>query len=102
MEAAHLAADSGAIAARMLSEDFQGCPVVHCYFHLVHTHERIVDEAGIEVSDLEAAHYQALKAIQELRQEGETDEVDWRGWNLEVVDEDGNVLLSIPLNVAQH
>jgi hypothetical protein len=75
---------------------------VHCYFHLVHTHERIVDEAGIEVSDLAAAHYQALKAIQELRQEGEADEVDWRGWHLEVVDEAGNVLLSIPLNVAQH
>jgi hypothetical protein len=68
----------------------------------VHTHERIVDEAGIEVSDLEAAHYQALKAIQELRQEGEADEVDWHGWHLEVVDEAGNVLLSIPLNVAQH
>lgn len=74
---------------------------MHCYFHLVHTHERIVDETGIEVSDLEAAHYQALKAIQELRQEGE-DDVDWRGWQLEVVDETGSVLLSIPLDTAQH
>ncbi|MBQ0819076.1 hypothetical protein KBI52_02280 [Microvirga sp. HBU67558] len=75
---------------------------MHCYFHLVHMHERIIDEAGIEVSDVEAAHYQALKAIQELRQEGEADEVDWSGWQLEVVDESGKVLLSIPLNVAQH
>ena len=30
------------------------------------------------------------------------DEVDWRGWHLEVVDEAGKLLLSIPLNVAQH
>lgn len=65
-------------------------------------HERIVDEAGIEVSDMDAAHYQAIKAIQELRQEGEADEVDWSGWHLEVVDEAGRVLLSIPLNTAQH
>ncbi|QRM27780.1 hypothetical protein [Microvirga sp. VF16] len=75
---------------------------MHCYFHLVHTHERIVDEVGIEVSDLEAAHYQAVKAIQELRQEGEDEDVEWRGWQLEVADEAGNVLLSIPLDMAQH
>lgn len=75
---------------------------MHCFFHLVHTHERILDETGIEVSDLEAAHYQAIKAIQELRQEGEDEEVDWRGWQLEVTDAAGNVLLAIPLDTAQH
>jgi hypothetical protein len=68
----------------------------------VHTHERILDETGIEVSDVEAAHYQALKAIQELRQDGESDEIDWRGWQLEVVDETGKILLSIPLDMSQH
>lgn len=75
---------------------------MHCFFHLVHRHERILDETGIEVSDLEAAHYQAIKAIQELREEGEDDEVDWRGWHLEVTDATGKVLLSIPLDAAQH
>jgi hypothetical protein len=75
---------------------------VHCYFHLVHTHERILDETGIEVSDLEAAHYQALKAIQELRQEGDGDDIDWSGWHIEVTDAQGNVLLSIPLTTVQH
>jgi hypothetical protein len=68
----------------------------------VHAHERILDETGIEVSDLEAAHYQALKAIQELRQESEADDIDWSGWHLEVVDSAGNVLLTIPLATAQH
>jgi len=68
----------------------------------VHRHERILDETGIEVSDLEAAHYQAIKAIQELREEGDEDEVDWRGWHLEVTDASGKVLLSIPLDAAQH
>ncbi len=75
---------------------------MHCYFHLVHTHERIVDETGIEVSDLEAAYYQAVRAIQELREEGEPDAVDWRGWHLEVTDTSGKVLFSIPLDAAQH
>ena len=75
---------------------------MHCFFHLVHTHERTLDETGIEVSDLEAAHYQAIKAIEELRQEGEADAVDWRGWALEVADASGKVLLSIPLDAAQH
>nr|WP_210340210.1 hypothetical protein [Microvirga splendida] len=65
-------------------------------------HERILDETGIEVSDLEAAHYQAIKAIQELREEGEADDVDWRGWQLEVADASGRVLFSIPLDAAQH
>nr|WP_246529220.1 hypothetical protein [Microvirga zambiensis] len=54
------------------------------------------------MSDIEAAHYQALKAIQELRQDGESDEIDWRGWQLEVVDESGKILLSIPLDTSQH
>ena len=75
---------------------------MHCYFHLVHTHERILDETGIEVSDLEAAHYQAIKAIQELRLESDADEIDWSGWQLEVTDHTGTVLLSIPLDTAQH
>ncbi len=75
---------------------------MHCYFHLVHTHERIADETGIEVSDLEAAYYQAVRAIQELREEGEPDAVDWRGWHLEVTDTSGKVLFSIPLDAAQH
>jgi len=74
---------------------------VHCFFHLVHTHERILDETGIEVSDLEAAHYYALKAIQELRQEGD-DETDWGGWQLQVTDASGRILLEIPLDMAQH
>jgi hypothetical protein len=68
----------------------------------VHAHERILDETGIEVSDLEAAHYQALKAIQELRQESEADDIDWSGWHLEVVDSAENVLLTIPLATVRH
>jgi hypothetical protein len=65
-------------------------------------HERILDETGIEVSDLEAAHYQAIKAIQELRMEGDAGEIDWSGWHLEVADPAGNILLKIPLDTAQH
>lgn len=75
---------------------------MRCFFHLVHRHERILDKTGIEVSDLDAAHYQAIKAIQELREDGEPGGIDWRGWHLEVTDASENVLLTIPLDAPQH
>ena len=40
-----------------------------CYFNLVNGSERIADQEGIEVRDIEQAHAQAVKAIAELREE---------------------------------
>jgi hypothetical protein len=72
-----------------------------CYFHLVHTDERILDETGIEVADLEAARYHAIKAILETRNETLSAHADWTGWHLKVVDEAGSVLLLLPLDALQ-
>jgi hypothetical protein len=38
---------------------------MRCYFHLVNCHETILDDTGIEVSDLEVAKAEARKAIAE-------------------------------------
>jgi hypothetical protein len=42
---------------------------MRCYFHLVNSHEEILDDEGVEVTDLESARCQAFAAISELRHE---------------------------------
>ncbi|MCB5173627.1 DUF6894 family protein [Microvirga lenta] len=72
---------------------------MRCYFHLVSSDEQILDDTGIEVSDVEVAQQQALKAIYELRGESDHSPEDWQGWQLMVVDSQGNLILSLPLDV---
>ncbi len=79
--------------------DKRGLPM-RCYFHLVNNHETIPDDTGIEVSDLDAMHYQALQAIQELRQEVKQVHEGWQGWRLDVVCPAGSLLLSVPLETT--
>src|SRR5215217_967352 len=43
--------------------------LMRCYFHLISDHDQILDDEGIEVSDLESAKTQALMAVSELQQE---------------------------------
>ena len=70
---------------------------MRCYFHLVSSSGMIRDDAGVEVSSIAAAETEALRAIQEMRQEnGQADE-DWQGWRLSVTDGSGWILMSIPL-----
>jgi len=73
-----------------------------CYFHLVNGSEKITDQDGIEVRDIEQAHLQAMKAIAELREEDDTASSDWTNWSLEVTDAFGNILFSINLGGALH
>ncbi|WP_445501125.1 DUF6894 family protein [Microvirga sp. G4-2] len=73
---------------------------MRCYFHLVRYHDAIFDETGIEVTDLKAAETEALKAIDELREEDSAANEDWQEWQLNVTDRSGQVLLSIPLDPA--
>ena len=70
---------------------------MRCYFHLVNCHDAILDDAGVEVDDLESAEAEARKAIQELRQEDEEPDDLWAGWQINITDASGRVLLSIPL-----
>jgi hypothetical protein len=71
---------------------------MRCYFHLVNSHEEILDEKGIEVSDFESMECFALQALHEIREQAIQLGASRQGWRLEVVDQAGSVLLTIPLD----
>jgi hypothetical protein len=72
------------------------------YFNLVNDTERIVDGDGVEAKDLDQAWAQALKAIEELREEDGAEVGDWSDWHLEVTDAFGTIVFSIKLNSSLH
>jgi hypothetical protein len=76
--------------------------LMRCYFHLVNSHEEILDDEGIEVSDLEDAKAQALLAIEDIREEAVEVGASWHGWRLEIVDPSGRVLASLSLEPMRH
>jgi hypothetical protein len=63
--------------------------------------EGIPDDTGIEVCSLEQACEEAIKAVHELRAEGQAS-AEWKDWRLEITDPAGAVLLSIGLDVRLH
>ena len=76
--------------------------LMRCYFHLVNSHEEILDNEGIEVSDLEAAKAQALVAIEDIREEAIQAGASWQGWRLEITDPSGRVLACLSLEPMRH
>ena len=75
---------------------------MRCYFHLVNGDETILDEVGIEVSDLATAQAMALQAIGDIRNEALELGASWQGWRLDIVEPSGRVLLTIPLDPTVH
>jgi hypothetical protein len=75
---------------------------MRCYFHLVNSHEALIDDEGVEVADLESAKVQALMAIRELRRDSGGVIDDWSGWHLQIVCPEGTVLHAIPLDGTLH
>lgn len=75
---------------------------MRCYFHLISDHDQILDDEGIEVSDLESAKTQALMAVSELQQELGVTIQDWSGWYLRILSSEGNLLYSFPLVKPPH
>jgi hypothetical protein len=71
------------------------------YFNLINHTERILDDTGIEVPSPEHAYLEAVKAIKEMRAEGE-DSAEWDDWRLEVTDLTGSVVYSIGLGGRLH
>jgi FtsZ-binding cell division protein ZapB len=73
---------------------------MRCYFHLVSRHDVILDNIGVEVADLESAEAEARQAIRDLRQEDDQTDEEWQGWQLNVTDAAGQLLVSIPLDTS--
>jgi hypothetical protein len=76
--------------------------VARYYFHLVSPHEVILDDEGVEVTDLAEARAEALKTIDELRRESPSAAEGWEGWRLDVADAAGSVVFSISLDERFH
>ncbi len=70
------------------------------YFNLTDGDEVVRDEDGIEVPDVRVALIHALDAIEELRGEDISFSGEWQGWRLDVVDGSGNLIQSLPLDIA--
>ncbi|MGO4572556.1 DUF6894 family protein [Microvirga sp. 2TAF3] len=70
---------------------------MRCYFNLSNGDRFFQDEHGIEISNLDDAHGEALQAIREVSQQRDAEKLDWNGWDLSVVDAQGNLLLSVSL-----
>ncbi len=75
---------------------------MRCFFHLVNGHDTLLDDTGVELFNLEIAKDQARKAIGELQQEDDGAAADWRGWRLDIVCPEGNLLHSLPLQAVLH
>jgi hypothetical protein len=75
---------------------------MRCYFHLLSPYGMIRDDAGVEVADMRMAEAEALKAIEEMRQEDNEADEEWQGWRLNVTDCSGHLLLSISLNPSRN
>jgi hypothetical protein len=75
---------------------------MRCFFHLVNGAEIILDDTGIEVSNLESAKAQAWEAIKELRREADDEAQDWGGWHLNIICPEGSLLASLPLRQSVH
>ena len=75
---------------------------MRCYFHLVSDDEELIDDEGVEVSDLGSARIQALMAVSELQREYDGTLQDWSGWHLHIRCPEGTLLYSFPLKKALH
>lgn len=66
------------------------------FFHLVSPHELIPDEEGVDLQPDEGTLSQILQAVNEFIKEALSSD-EWQGWSLEITDDIGSMVLSIPL-----
>ena len=67
------------------------------YFHLVGDAGALWDRTGIEVADVGRALAEALRAVEEIRQQGPTAAEAWWGWTLNITDASGWTRLLVEL-----
>ena len=68
------------------------------YFHPKDSSEMIHDFKGVDVSDVEEARAEAMRAVEELSQEDAAAAASWSGWSLQAADMSGRVLFSLDLD----
>ena len=68
---------------------------MRCYFNLVSSDQTVIDDEGLEVTDMEEARTFAREAVTEMFRESVMDIARWRGWALEARDASGTVLFTV-------
>jgi hypothetical protein len=69
----------------------------HFFFHLQQGKARVEDRRGVSLPDAEAAWYQAYRSARDLLAAGGRDRRQWGAHSLEVVDERGGHVWTVPL-----
>jgi hypothetical protein len=67
------------------------------YFHIVKGNVRVADRVGFELREETMQSSEVFKAIKE-RWPGTSDFATWRGWSVEIVDADGELVRTVPLD----
>ena len=70
----------------------------HFFFHLQHGQARVEDQRGVALPDAEAAWYQAYRNARDLIHAEGPDGRTWDRETLEVVDERGGPVWTMPLS----
>jgi hypothetical protein len=80
---------------------FKGSPVLmampHFFFHLQNGKARLEDRRGVALPDAEAAWYQAYRSARDLLGADRDRLRKWSGHSLEVIDERGGHVWTVPL-----
>jgi hypothetical protein len=79
---------------RDLADAFQSgasgkLPTQRFFFNLTDGDEVILDDAGLEVPNITAAHLHAHEIIADLRREDPSLSGEWAGWRIEIVNTAG-------------
>jgi hypothetical protein len=67
------------------------------YFHLVKQDQRITDRTGIELEEGTVMSRAMLKVVR-TRWPGTSDVDAWKGWSVEIADEQGRIVRTIALD----
>ena len=70
------------------------------YFHVATESTVHTDDSGVMLNDLAAAHRYAVSAIWNYIR-FDTEEQDWKGWHVKIVDETGRTLVIVLFPTAQ-
>ena len=82
----------------MLSPEIDTVTMVkRFYFHIVKGHVRVADRVGFELREEAMLSSEVFAAIKQ-RWPGTSDFASWRGWSVEIVDADGELVRTVPLD----
>ena len=71
---------------------------LRCHLNLVCAHQTLVDQEGVEVTDVDQARTLAIEVALDMIRTGETQIADWRGWRLEATSGSGALLFTLNLD----